>query len=173
MALRGGVIKGSDFYQTQFGNLYIGWYTTPRTRLELYLGGALASIRETSEFDRSLEGDASLINLGLDYKVYFTPRYTFLSFYIILGGSLQTMYWRYENPVTTANDEIISRDSMGGFELHGGLGMLIAQTGNFQIGGEILPSLSFWNGTTDKGFTNDVFDPFNSIMFRVTVSFLP
>lgn len=168
-----GVIKGNDFYQTEFGNLYVGWYTTARTRFELFLGGALTSIRETSAYDRSLEGDVSLVNIGLDYKVFFTPRYTFFSFYVIFGGSFQSMYWRYENPVMAADGEIISRDSMGGFEIHGGLGMLITQTEHFQIGGEILPSYTFWSSTTDKGFSNDVFDPFSCIMFRVTVSFLP
>jgi hypothetical protein len=56
-----GLMKGSDFHRMEFGNLYIGSYMNDHSRAELYLGGALASIQETSDFDRSLDDGVSFV----------------------------------------------------------------------------------------------------------------
>lgn len=167
-----GLIKGNDFYEMTHVNIYIGNYINEQSRFELVLGGAWAPIQETSDLDKSLGDGVFILNLGVDYKFFATRRHTFLSPYLIIGAAYRVMYWRYENPVVTADGETIYRDYMEGYEIHAGLGLHLAQTKRFQVGGEIVPSAIFWEPTTSNGFDNDVFGPFYTMMFRVTFTLL-
>lgn len=83
------------------------------------------------------------------------------------------MYWRHENPITVEDEEQINSDHITGLELTAGIGVHFIQTGNFQIGAEVLPNIIFWGLTTSEGFENDVFDPFAGVKFRVTITLMP
>ena len=167
-----GIIKGEDFYEMTLVNIYHGTYINKRTRFEIFIGGAWAPIPETSELDKSLGDGVFMLNLGIDFKNFLTDHRKFLTPYIIYGAAYKIMYWRYENPVTMADGEAIYNDHMGGYEIHAGLGLRLAQTKRFQIGGEIVSAITLWESYTAEGFDNDVFGPFSTIMFRVTFSML-
>jgi hypothetical protein len=48
------------------------------------------------------------------------------------------------------------------------VGGYLAQTERFQLGLEILPSMTLWLAQTDEGFDNDVFGDFYTVKIRLT-----
>jgi len=168
-----GPMKSEDFAPITRMDIFVGTYIGKHSRWELHLGGSWAPINDTSELDKSLTDGVFLLNAGLDYKWFASSRKVFLTPYVILGGAYNIMWWSYENPIITFDGEKISGDDVDGIEIHAGVGLQLAQTRQFQIGVEVVPSLIIWGPTTGQGFENDVFRDFSLIMFRGTLTVLP
>jgi len=164
-----GVLKENDFYGLNHFNLALGTFIKERHYVELAAGFSLAPVQETSLLSESLESGVYLLQIGLGYKFYTTPKHTFMGFYLCAGLGYAYMRWSYKNPFEAMaydvyGDELgmetISSDGVSGFELFGGLGLNVVQTEGFQLGAEVLPGLIAWGGETSEGFDNDVFDSF-------------
>ncbi|MEJ2037504.1 MAG: hypothetical protein P8X55_01035 [Desulfosarcinaceae bacterium] len=165
-----GLIKGEDFYQLNQIDLSLGGYLDEKNRLEGFLGYGQALIDETSDLHRSIK-DASILSIGMRYKYFTTPRYTFLGHYFTLGLAYSKLSWSYENAVFLDGREI-GHDSLLGMELFAGMGLHLVQTEHIQLGIEVLPSMTLWSAYTDEGFDNDVFGPLYMLKLRLTLSFL-
>ena len=165
-----GVIRGDDIYQLNQFNLSVGGYMDEHQRLEGFLGFGYPLIDETADLNSSID-DIWLVEFGLCYKLFTTPRHTFLGHYFIAGLAYSRLFWSYENAVQL-DQEVIRTDDLAGLELFVGMGLHLAQTDRFQLGLEALPSVTLWNSQTDKGFDNDVFGDFYTLKVRLTMSFL-
>lgn len=164
-----GLLKEDDFFGLNHFNLAIGTYLEERHYLELAAGISWAPVQETSLLSESLDGGVTLLQLGLGYKYYTTPRHTFMGLYLCAGLGYTYMRWSYKNPFeamtydeygNALGMETISSDGLSGFEIYAGLGLNFVQTEEFQLGAEALPGLIAWGGETSEGFDNDVFDTF-------------
>ncbi len=164
-----GLLKEDDFFGLNHFNLAIGAYLEEKHYLELAAGVSWAPVQETSLLSESLDGGVILLQLGLGYKYYTTPRHTFMGLYLCAGLGYTYMRWSYKNPFEAMayNEygdalgmETISSDGLSGFELYAGLGLNVVQTDGFQLGAEALPGLIAWGGETSEGFDNDVFHTF-------------
>ncbi|MBF0225708.1 MAG: hypothetical protein HQK76_09665 [Desulfobacterales bacterium] len=165
-----GILKGEDFLNINYFNASFGTYYDDYKRFELFAGMAWAPIKETSELNNSIENGVIMFNAGLAFKIFTTPRHTFLGQYFILGADYTLMFWTYKNDIKVDND-YISADNIEGIELFTGIGINFLQTNFFQIGGEILPSVIFWLPLTNEGFENDVFNPFLMIKFKINFTY--
>jgi hypothetical protein len=175
-----GVLREEDFYGLNHFNLAFGGFLTEKNYLELSAGFSLAPVQETSLLNESLESGVYLLQIGLGYKYYTTPKHTFMGFYLCAGLGYAYMRWSYKNPFQAMaydeyGDELgmetISSDGVSGFELYTGLGLNVVQTEGFQLGAEVLPGLIAWGGETSEGFDNDVFDAFYYTKLRFFVRF--
>ena len=164
-----GLLKEDDFFGLNHFNLAIGTYPEERHYLELAAGVSWAPVQETSLLSESLDSGVILLQLGLGYKYYTTPRHTFMGLYLCAGLGYTYMRWSYKNPfeAMTYDEygdalgmETISSDGLSGFEIYAGLGLNVVQTDGFQLGAEALPGLIAWGGETSEGFDNDVFHTF-------------
>lgn len=165
-----GIIEADGIYQLNHIDVSLGGYIDEKNRLEGFAGYGYALIDETSELDKSIK-DASLLYIGARYKHFTTPRYTFLGHYFTAGLAYSKLFWTYENTLYVDGREI-DRDNLEGLELFAGMGLHLAQTEHFQLGLEILPSMTLWSAYTDEGFDNDVFGPLYMLKLRLTLSFL-
>lgn len=166
-----GFINGEDIYRIDHLDISAGGYLDANQRVEGFIGIGYPLIDETAELNRSVDG-IWLSTIGLRYKYFTTPRYTFLGHYFTAGAAYTSLRWTYENPIQ-AGDKQIKNDALEGLELFVGMGLNLAQTENFQLGLEILPSVILWNGDTSEGFDNDVFGDFYALKLRLTLSYLP
>ncbi len=166
-----GAIKTDGLYELNHFDISLGSYMDDRQRLEGYAGFGWALIDETDELNNAIDNGVGLFNLGLRYKYFTTRRHTFLGHYLTCGLAYSLMFWDYENAISL-DGETIHSDNLEGFELYAGMGFHLAQTKNFQIGVEVLPSIILWENTTYKGFDNDVFDTFYMLKVRLTFSLL-
>jgi hypothetical protein len=148
----------------------VGGYLDERQRLEGFAGAGYPLIDEAADLDRSID-DIWLVNFGVRYKFFTTPRHTFLGHYFTVGLAYSQLHWSYENPIQLDN-ETIRRDDLEGLELFAGMGLHLAQTERFQLGLEVLPSMTLWAAHTAQGFDNDVFGDFYTLEVRLTTSFL-
>ena len=140
-----GVLKSDDFFGLSHFNLALGTYPQGQHYLELFAGFSWAPVQEISLLSESLDGGVTLLQIGLGYKYYTSPRHTFMSLYICAGLGYTYMAWSYKNPFEAmAYDdydneigmETISGDGLSGFEIYTGLGLNLIQTESFQLGGE-------------------------------------
>lgn len=175
-----GVLKENDFYGLNHFNLALGTFIKGRHYVELAAGFSLAPVQETSLLSESLEDGVYLLQIGLGYKFYVTPKHTFMGFYLCAGLGYAYMRWSYKNPFEAMaydeyGDELgmetISSDGVSGFEMYTGLGLNVIQTEGFQLGGEVLPGFIAWGGQTSEGFDNDVFDTFYYTKLKFFVRF--
>lgn len=166
-----GVLKQDDFHPLQYLQIGIGVYTEEHLRFEAYVGGAWASVKETSNLDESIEDGIGIATGGVQLNYFFTPRHTFLGAYALGGVAYNHLFWYYENPIHYENETIYG-DDLEGFELYTGLGLSITLFSSFQIGAEVAPGFLLWGPTTSEGFENDVFGPFSSIKFKSTFTYL-
>jgi hypothetical protein len=82
-----------------------------------------------------------LITFGARYKYFTTLRHIFLGHYFTAGVAYAQLHWSYENAIQL-DDETIRTDDLEGLELFVGMGVHPAQTERFQLGLEILPSMT-------------------------------
>jgi hypothetical protein len=167
-----GLIKGDDFFGLNHFNASIGTYLGEYHRLELFAGFAWAPVQKTSKLNKSLESGVLMLNAGINYKLFLTPKHTFLGQYVMLGAAYNKMFWSYKNSLQDEYGDIIGADGLDGIEIFTGIGLHLIQTKIFQIGGEIVPGIVIWGWLTDEGFDNDVFSPFWEIKFRVTGTYM-
>lgn len=167
-----GLMKSNDFYGIHTFSLGLGGYFGEYNRGEIVVGGGWASVQETGTLGKSLDEGVLLLNAGLQYKKFTTPRHTLFGHYFLLGAGYTWMYWGYANPIYDRYG-LIRSDSLSGVEFSTGMGFNLLQTDAFQFGGELVPSVILWWFDTAEGFRNDVFDPFLMLKFRVTVSSVP
>jgi hypothetical protein len=165
-----GMIKGEDLYQLNHIDISFGGYFDEKNRLEGFIGYGYALIDKTSELHSAIK-DASLLSIGARYKYFTTPRYTFLGHYFTVGLAFCGLSWSYQNPIWL-DDREIDHDSLSGLEFFTGMGLHLAQTEHFQLGLEVLPSMTLWSAYTSEGFDNDVFGPLYMLKLRLTLSFL-
>lgn len=181
-SIRGGTgtIKGKDYFGLNHFNLAIGGFYIQKHRFEFNAGFAWAPIQQTSTLKQSLDGGVTLLNLGLNYKWFTTPIYTFLGQYFSFGFKYNYMFWSYKNPILAdyyddwgnkQGTEEISNDGLSGFEFYTGIGFHILQVKGFQIGTEVDPGVIFWVWETNEGFENDVFSTFWYLKFKVLINF--
>ncbi len=175
-----GLMKGETFYGLNHFNLSIGGYHSEHNRIDFSAGFGWAPVQKTSSLKKSLKGGVTLLNLGLDIKLFTTPTYTFLGQYFNFGIKYNYMFWSYKNSIiadtydengNVSGTEKISRDGLSGIEFFAGLGIHLIQTSAFQIGAEVSPGVIFWLGETTKGFENDVFSTFWYTKFKVIINF--
>jgi hypothetical protein len=166
-----GLLSGEDYYGYHHVNLGYGFCSKQHHILQLNLGYMWVPVSTTGTLHRSLDNGLLLLQAGGEIKYFMTPYYTFLGQYFIGGLAVHYMFWSYKNTIF-ADGESINSDSMSGFELYTGVGINLMQTQNFQLGGECLPGVIFWNNTTNRGFENDVFGTFWHIKLRINVNFI-
>jgi len=161
-----GVIRGDDIYQLNQFDLSVGGYLDEHQLLEGFVGLGYPLIDETADLNSSID-DIWLITFGARYKYFTTPRHTFLGHYFTAGVAYAQLHWSYANAIQL-DDETIRSDDLEGLELFVGMGVHLAQTERFQLGLEILPSMTHWLAQTDEGFDNDVFGDFYTVKIRLT-----
>jgi hypothetical protein len=175
-----GVLKEDDFFGLNHFNLAIGTFLKEKHYLELIAGISWAPVQETSLLSESLDGGVYILQLGLGYKYYTTPRHTFMGLYLCAGLGYAYMRWSYKNPFQAMaydeyGDELgmetISSDGVSGFEMYTGIGLNVVQTEGFQLGGEVLPGFIAWGGETSEGFDNDVFNTFYYTKLKLFIRF--
>lgn len=167
-----GLFKSDDFHPLTHFDLSLGVYVTERHRWELYAGFGWAQVDKSDTLENAIDGGISKLSLGLRYKYFTTPRYTFLGHYLIVGAGYTDMLWRYRNDIQV-DGRTIGSDSIGGVEVFAGMGFHLMQTRHFQFGVEVLPSAILWFPYTREGFDNDIFGNPMMLKLRCTVSFLP
>ena len=164
-----GLLKKDDFFGLNHASVALGAYAAERHYFEAIAGISWAPVQETSMLSESLDGGVTLLQIGLGYKYYTTPRHTFMGLYLCAGLGYTYMSWTYANPFEAmAYDEYgnevgmetIRSDGLSGFEMYTGLGLNLIQSKKFQLGAEVLPGLIAWGGETSEGFDNDVFGAF-------------
>lgn len=166
-----GLIQADELEAMGGFDIAFGGYFSERQRIELYSGLGWADIEETSTLDQAIKGNVTMASLGLRYKLFTTPRHTFLGHYFVAGLNYTWMFWSYKNRVQT-DGETIGSDYIGGWEVSAGMGLHLVQTRHFQIGIEVLPSVILWESTTHEGFDNDVFDNPLMLKLRGTVTWV-
>ncbi len=175
-----GLLKEDDFFGLNHFNLAIGTYPADKHYLSLSAGVSWAPVQETSLLNESIDGGVTLLQIGLGYKYYTTPRHTFMGLFLYAGLGYAYMRWSYKNPFQAMaydeyGDELgmetIGSDGLSGFEIYTGLGLNLVQTEGFQMGAEVLPGLIVWGGETSEGFDNDVFDTFYYTKLRFFLRF--
>lgn len=171
--LAGGVgfLKSAHFDPLTFLEISTGKYLDEKNQLDIYAGFGWAPVSKTDDLERSIKDGVNIFSLGMRYKHFFTPQYTFLGAYLTLGAAYTRMCWQYKNSITIDDSEIGS-DSLDGYDFFAGVGFNLAQIKHFQIGLEVLPSVTLWNSTTSNGFSNDVFDSFFMIKLKFTLNLL-
>jgi hypothetical protein len=79
----GDAVIGETFYGLNHFNLAYGGFLKERHYLELAAELSLAPVQEASLLNESLESGVYLLQVGMGYKYYTTPRHTFMGFYWI------------------------------------------------------------------------------------------
>ena len=175
-----GLLKEDVFFGLNHGNLALGAFFEERQYFEFTAGISWAPVQETNRLSESIDDGVILLQIGLGYKYYLTPRHTFMGLSFSAGLGYTYMRWSYKNPFEAmAYDEYgyalgmetISSDGLSGFEIYAGVGLNIVQTETVQLGLEVLPGLIAWGGETSEGFDNDVFDAFYYTKFKISLRF--
>jgi hypothetical protein len=146
----------------------------------LFLGLGYAQVHENGPLDSSIDDGVDIFSIGARYKYFFTPRYTFLGCtprytflgcYLTVGLAYDWMGWSYKHDIEVDGRSIDS-DWLGGIEVFAGMGFNLAQTRHYHFGVEVLPAYVLWSGTTNEGFSNDVFDNLAMMKLRFVVTWL-
>jgi hypothetical protein len=166
-----GMIKSDDYEGMASFETAVGVYFSEKQRLELCAGLGWANVDENSDQANAIDDKTLLVNLGLRYKLFTTPRHTFLGHYFILGLNYTWMYWDYKTSIQVGAETIRS-DYIGGWEFSAGMGLHLVQTRHLQLGVEAIPSVILWESTTRNGFDNDVFEDPLILKLRLTASWV-
>ena len=173
-----GLLNNKDTYGYNHFEVFAGHYDKKtRSAIVFSLGLANSPIQEDQKLHSSLNGGISILNFDFTFRKYTTPHYTFLGNYFFAGLGGSYLMWNYRNEIEiedTDGDvvERISSDSVGGFNLFGGIGFNIIQTNFFHIGGELSPGLILGEYETYEGFENDSFGHFYYLKATVIIDFL-
>lgn len=133
----------------------------PHDRAKIYLG----YFSGHGDFGRadiaaSLD-DLTEKGLELGLRGYLTPDHTLLGSYIMFGGRITSIGWRYRDPVeiTTDGGGVTRIDDDG--NLAGGpfvgLGVSILQTRYLHLGTSLMTGIRFTANQTYEGLENDIF----------------
>ena len=175
-----GIQRSNDFFGLNHLSISTGGYCARQSLLQISAGIGWSPLQKTSKLNQSIKNGITLLNIGLEYKKFTTPHYTFLGQYFLFGMNYNVMYWRYKNPIkadvydywgNVLYTEYIRSDWLSGIELFTGIGFNIVQTHNTHLGFEITPGIILWGFHTYEGFDNDVFDPFLYVKFKLLCSF--
>lgn len=173
-----GLLHSDEYYGLNHFNL--NFHTGKHDNVYFTGGFSWAPIQETSELTRSIKGNIKLLNIGIGFQKYTTPPYTFMGQYFYGGINFNYMFWSYNNPIEiidydTGSDyyssTTIRSDRLKGLEFYAGVGIHLIQTKSFRIGGSLSPGVILWFWDTDEGFSNDVFDPFFYLKFKIHLTF--
>lgn len=170
-----GLMKSEHFYGFHQFNLGIGGYISEKNWLNTVAGYSYSPVQETSELHSSIDGGVHLLNIGVEWKLFTTPEYTFMGNYFLFGTGLDFMGWSYKNAVLAyddfGNEEWIDSDLLQGYEFYTGVGFNLLNPYNVQFGLELSPGVILWHWRTSEGFDNDLFDPFLYLKLKAVINF--
>lgn len=136
--------------------------------LGLSVGIGSVAFRDRSLPDLAVDNSTTL-DLGVNYRRYFTPAHTFLRPYAAAGVYAQMLSWEYRNAINIGGD-IIERDAVGGGGIYGGAGLLMNVSQHFQLFGEARVGETMLDGGTSEGLRNNVLDNYGYYSFKAGVS---
>lgn len=161
-----GWLRGENFVKILNLDISFGFSDSRSTWSEVYIGAGWAGVDNNSELDDAIHDGVILLNLGFNYKRKIFENTNWDTPYFICGAAYRNMFWEYENTITTTDGEWIHRENLGGLELKAGLGRNLIKANGKNFGIEVFPSVIYWLPQTNKGFENDVFDPFLMLNVR-------
>ena len=171
-----GLLSSNDYYGLNHANAILG----DGEHSFFYFSGGFAwsPIQETSELSKSLDGSVKMLNVGIGYRGFTTPSYTFLGQYFAVGLNYNLLMWSYKNSIEKdvfdsygnyTGTSTINGDILNGVELYGEIGLNLFQTDGLDLGMSISPGVILWMGATGEGFNNDVFDSFYYLKFKFNI----
>jgi hypothetical protein len=155
-------------YESFYGaRLFMEMWTTPRQAFGMGAGVGVLRLESGSPADRAVH-DPLLVDLGVFYRLYFTPPGTFLRPYGTLQLNLTTLIFDYrEDPI--ADGDRIRRDNLGGGDAYVGVGVIANVTKNFHLFGELgYGGVAFFE-TTHADLKNRWFDNFGYVGLKTGV----
>jgi len=167
-----GILSGDDFYGYSHLNIAYGENVSRRGRFQGRAGYMWAPLQTAGTLHHSLKNGTLLLHVGCEFQYLITPHYTFVGQYFVGGLAYHHMFWSFKNPIHFDDGETIRSDSISGLEIYAGAGINLMQTRYFQLGGEVLPGVIFWNDETYQKLENDIFGTFWHVKFRLSVNFI-
>jgi len=153
-----------SFYGTR---LFMELWTTSHQTAGLDAGAGVIRLESGSPADRGAH-DPLVLDIGIFYRLYFTPPNTFLRPYGTMQLNLTTLIFDYrDDPIS--DHERVRRDSVGGGDAYVGLGVIANVTKNFHLFGELGYGGMGFLETTHADLKNDLFNGFGYVGLRTGV----
>ena len=133
-----------------------------------------------STFDLKPVLDGGLTTVGIEgtLRWYRTPAFTFMGHYLGLGAGLHLLFWSYtvERNLPTYDEEgnqtgtdWVKHDANIGLDLHGAVGLDLAQLLPVALEGEIRPGVFFVSPHTFGKFKNELIEAQLYLKLRVSL----
>jgi|GEM_PF-4309936 len=173
-----GSVKSGDLYSINSIGLTAEQFLTENIRADVSVSGGYAALRTTGKLYRSLEDRVMIYSAGFDINLFTTFQHTFFGHYLFFGGDYCYMEWRYIHTISISPTEVTGNvtswrhlpgDALHGGDIHIGVGVNFIQTKHVIVGTEVQTGVIFWGLTTQRGFENDVFDPWLYVRLGVGV----
>jgi hypothetical protein len=133
-----------------------------------YAGGASLDLKSGSLPDLAIE-DPFILRGGLIYRRYLNSSRPALSPYVTTSVGYESLWWRYRNSIVVG-DDTISGDILSAWEGYVGFGVSTRRDQHVSFFAEVGVGGMVFDGTTEQGFDNDVFDEFGYFSFKAGAS---
>jgi len=107
-------------------------------------------------------------------RFYVTSPNTFVGVYPIIGMSIGTLFWDYNQPVTILEDtgtRQVSTDYINHFSFYGGAGMSVMQIRHVHVGSNLTGGVRFYEDNSSNGFSNTLFPSAGFVLLRFELSY--
>jgi len=156
-----GPLHTKEFYGYQQFGIGFSEFITDNQSLQLDFSVGHSNIQETAELSKSLTNGVTFFDLDFTFKRLSSNNLTFAAPFCSAGFGFSVMLWKYKNPIELIenNDsELITGDSVGGYNIFVGAGLKIFQPNPFNLSVQVNPGVKIWSNKTTRGFENDYFD---------------
>lgn len=136
----------------------------------LYINGGLVNFKNGSLPDNAAH-NANTLGVGAAFRYFFSKAEKKWSPYLTTSVGWQQIAWDYRSPVVTTGGDRIASDALGGLDAYAGFGVAFMRSRRFSLFGEAGFGGIIFDGKTDEGFHNNVFDDFGYFSVKAGLSF--
>jgi hypothetical protein len=165
-----GLDRSNKVIGIQQYTISIGGYSEKTKWVQFNSSYLHTPIQKTSNPVYLIDNGVSMLEFGVEGKLYSQSPYSFLGHYFSFGIDAAYAFWNYSNNIN-AVDISGAFDQVWGVDLHLGTGFIIGRLLPLSANLDITPGVVLWLSDSHQGLSNFVLPVYYYLKVRISLSY--